>query len=531
EGELEQLRSFATVLPGVFLGVAAFLLNVVLFRLIQLHRSQIATLKAVGYTDRRIGIYYLQLAGVIVLIGIGVGTGLGVVLGRGLTELYAEFFRIPVLAYRLQGSVFATAALISIVAAVTGALRGVFSIVRMPPAEAMRPPAPATYRTSLLERLRLQRVFGESARMIVREISRAPLRALISGVAIAFAMAITITGRFGYDMIEEFVELQFEGVMREDLTLVYAQPEGNAATRELARLPGVLRAEGLRIVPARLRSGNQWRDVALFGYPEGSELRQLLDNRGRVHDIPSEGVVLTRLLAEILGVELGDRVRAEVREGRRPTLSLSVAGVVDDPVGLNGHMSLTHLSTLLREAPRVSAGLLRVAPGATPVIRERADQMPGVVDVSANSDLVARFHEQTGEYFWAMTLILSAFAAAIAVGVIYNNARVMLSTRQRDLASLRVLGFTRREIAAIMIGELSLQVALAIPFGFLLGKWGAAGVMATVHPERFRFPAVVGADTYGFAVLVVVGSALIAGLLVRRRVYHMDLIGVLKTRE
>ena len=531
DGELEQLRSFATVLPFVFLGVAAFLLNVVLFRLIQLHRAQIATLKAVGYDDRRIGIHYLKLAGTVVFVGIAVGTGLGAYLGEALTELYAKYFHIPVLAYRLQPYVFFYAAGISLVAAVTGALRGVLNIVRMPPAEAMRPPAPASYKTTFLERLRLHRVFGESARMIIREISRSPLRAVISAVAIAFAMAITITGRFGYDLIEEFVELQFETVMREDMTLVFSQSEGLSATRELARLPGVIRAEGLRVVPARLRQGAQWRDVGLYGYPEGGQLRQLVDKEGEVHRIPSEGVVLTALLGEILDLDVGDRVRAEIREGRRPTLELTVVGLVEDPVGLNGHMSLSHLSDLLREAPRASAGIIRIGPGTASEIRRRADEMPGVIDVSATDDLVARFHEQTGGYFWAMTLILSMFASAIAVGVIYNNARVMLSMRQRDLASLRVLGFTKREIAAIMSGELSLQVLLAIPVGFFLGKWGAVAVMSTVEPERFRFPVVVGLDTYVFAVAVVLLSALVAGLLVRRRVYHMDLIGVLKTRE
>ena len=531
EGELEQLRAFATVLPLVFLGVAAFLLNVVLFRLIQLHRGQIATLKAVGYDDRRIGSHYLTLTVLIVFLGVGLGTALGVWLGRELTELYSEFFRIPVLTYRLQPSVFASAAGVSILAGLAGALRGVLKVARMPPAEAMRPPAPTTYRRTVLERTGITRLFGTTGRMVIREIERAPLRTAASALGIAFAMAIMITGRFGYDMIEVFVDLQFSRIMREDMTVVFTEARSESAIRELAHLPGVTRAEGLRAVPTRFRVGNRWRDAVIYGYPEGTELRQLRDKLGNLHIVPSRGVALTSILGEILDVEPGDVVQAEIQEGRRPTLSLVVASLVEEPVGLQGHMDLEELAALLREAPAFSFGLLAAGTDAEAGIRSGTDDLPGVLDVISTRDMVARFHEQTGDYFWVMTLMLSLFSAAIAVGVIYNNARVMLSVRQRDLSSLRVLGFTKREIAAIMAGELGAQVLLAIPLGAALGNWGAQGVMATVSPERFRFPTVVGADTYLFAVLVLVASALIAGLLVRRRVYHLDLIAVLKTRE
>jgi putative ABC transport system permease protein len=531
EGELAQLDTMATVVPTIFLAVAAFLLNVVLARLVQLQRPQIATLKAVGYPNRRIGLHYLQLVTVVVLIGALAGTAVGAWLGSGLTELYTQFFRFPVLAYRLDPRIVAVAVGVSFAAAVIGAFATARRVAQLPPAEAMRPAGPATYRPTLLDRWGLNALLRPGARMILREIERRPWRLVLSSLGIAMAVAILVVGRFFHDSMDYLMTVHFDAAMREDLSVTFDRPMPDRVTRELAHIPGVLRAEGMRSVPVRFRSGPRKRDSALWGYPDDGELRRLLNSDSHQVPLPPNGVVLTRKLAEILEVNAGDRITVEPREGDRADRRVRVARLVDEMFGLQGHMRLDAVHELMGEQPNVSMVLLRIDPHERTEVVRRLRDRPAITSVERRERMFENFREQSGEMIFVFTFILAVFAATIAIGVVYNNARVALSMRSRDFASLRVLGFTRGEISSILLGELAVQTLVAIPLGLAIGTWMSELVSMTVDPENYRIPVIISVRTYAFATLVTLGSALVSALLVRRKVDHLDLIGVLKTRE
>lgn len=529
--EIQQLEQLATVVPLIFLAVAAFLLNIVLSRLIHLQRPQIAALKALGYADLAIGLHFLKLVSVVVVIGAALGIVAGVYLGQGMTEIYTQFFHFPVLRYRLDWRVALVAIGVSLGAAVAGSTVAVRQVVRLPPAEAMRPPAPPRYTRTLLERLGVFALFGTSARMVIREITRRPLRTTLSALGISMAVAIMVSGRFGMDAFEHLVDQVFQTAMTEDLAVTFVRPMPERAVRELEHLPGVSRAEGMRVVPVRFSHGHRHRDSTLFGHPDELSLRTLLDMDGDEVEVPPEGILLNSKLAEILEVEVGETVRVHVREGQRGTHDIPVAGLIDEMYGLQGYMRMDALNRVLREGRSVSMVLLDVDPRFMGEVRRRLRDMRGVQSQFRRTALVERVRQQTGETWGAMTFILTLFAATIAVGVVYNNARVALSMRSRDLASLRVLGFTRREISAVLLGELAVQVLLAIPIGLVFGTWMAEGIMATADPERYRMPAVISSQTYAFATAVTLVAGLVSALLVRRKLDHLDLIGVLKTRE
>jgi putative ABC transport system permease protein len=530
QGELSQLEQFATAIPVIFLLVAAFLLYIVLARLVFLQRTQIATFKAVGYTGREIGMHYIKLVSVIVLIGAVIGIGLGVWLGGGMTNLYARYFRFPVLVYRLDVSVAVTGVLISLASALLGALAAVWSIARMPPAEAMQPPAPPIYRQGFLDRYALQRVLGTSAMMVVRELRRRPMRTLLSSLGIAAAVGIMVMGRFGFDSFEFLMQEVYHKGNRGDLLLSLLEPVPEGDLRALAHLPGVIDVEGTRTVPVRFRAGPVWRDSAILGAADQPRLRLVLDRAAREVALP-DGLSISRKLGEILGVGVGDTVEVEIREGNWGWLALPVAALVDDASGLLGYMPQSALHQVIGEEVSVNGVQIRVDPAHEAEVRARLVAMPMVGRVVRKQVMIERMYQQTGENMGFMTFILTLFAATIAIGVVYNNARVALSMRSRDLASLRVLGFTRGEISAILLGELAVQVILALPIGLWLGTVWARGVMAGVDPEVFRMPVIISAQTYAFAVAVAVAAGIASALLVRRKLDHLDLIGVLKTRE
>ena len=281
----------------------------------------------------------------------------------------------------------------------------------------------------------------------------------------------------------------------------------------------------------RFRSGHSHRDAAILGYPEGGDLRQLRDRYAKLAPMPPDGVVLTDVLADILRVRPGDRIEVDIHEGQRGKRQLVVSGTVDDAMGLLGHMPAEALARFMNETPKVNMALLRVDPSQSEVLDARLKDMPYVVSVTRRADLLARFESQSANMITTMAAIIMLFAATITVGVVYNNARVALSVRARDLASLRVLGFTRGEISGILLGEMALQVLLALPLGLVFGRLLVEGVAASVDPEQWRMPVVITVRSYAIALLVALISAAISGMLVRRRLDKLDLIGGRPTRE
>jgi putative ABC transport system permease protein len=531
DGELVQLESMSTILPGIFLAVAALLVNMVLSRLVLLQQPEIATLKALGYSSLRVGLHFLELVLLVGVLGTVLGLVLGELIGAKLVALYAQYFKLPDLAFELDVGDALLAVGISWLAAGAGAFASVRRVVALPPAEAMRPSAPTRYVRSLLDRLRLARAVGPSVQMIARELERRPLRTLLSSAAIAAATGLTVVGGWYYDGIEALLETQFHEIMREDAAITLTEARDVRALGGLEQLPGVIEAEGARVVPVRFRNAHRYRDGAVWGYPDEIEMRQLRDRYGHRVALPPDGIVLTDVLAEILGVEVGGVIELEIREGNRETQRVTVAGLVEESMGLQGHMTSGALHRLLREEPKLSVAFLRVDPVAGTDLDRRLKDLPYVADVTRRASLLARFRDQSANMILTAAAIISLFAATITVGVVYNNARVALATRARDLASLRVLGFTRAEISSILLGELAIQVLLAVPFGLVFGLWLVTAMASTVDPETYRLPVILTPATYAFAAAVTLGASLASALLVRRRLDRLDLIGVLKTRE
>jgi len=529
--EMEQLRTWATVVPLIFLSVSAFLVNVVLSRLVSLQRPEIATLKAVGYSNWNVGLHFFKLVVVFVLLGAVLGITMGAVLGRGLTGLYTTVFHFPLFSYRLSPGVILAGTSISLAAALVGAASAVRQVVKLTPAEAMRPASPAVYRPLLSERLGLGWLISQAGRMVIRELERTPLRTLLSAGGIAAAIAILVVGRVGQDAFEQLIDVQFQRAWREDLSIAFRDPVPSRAIRELSHLPGVRRAEGMRTLGVRAQAGSVVRDVALLGYPEDAELRRVLDRQGRLLSLPAEGALISEQLGEALRIQPGHMVDIKVLEGERRTYPIRVAGLVDDLAGLQIYMRRGALEKMLGETPTANTALLRVDPSHLAEVQRRLNEMPQVAGISSRPAVIRRFREQSGESMFIISAVLTAFAATIAIGVVYNNARVALSMRSRDLASLRVLGFTRGEISGILLSELALQVLVALPLGIVLSRWFAAWVVSISHPERFRVPGEVSSERLAFAVLVAVIAATVSGLLVRRKLDDLNLVAVLKTRE
>jgi putative ABC transport system permease protein len=531
ENELSQLRTFGFFVPAIFLMVAAFVLNIALTRALALQRPQLAALKALGYTNRELAWHYIKWALVIALGGALLGVGLGAWMGTGMIQLYNQYFRFPTLIFQLTPGVVIAAGLVALVAGGLGAATAVRRAVRIPPAEAMRPEPPARFRRSVIETPALRRRLPTALRMVFRNLERHPGRALSSIVGIAFASAIFQFGVGFVDAMEQLIETQFYVAERQHVTLNFIEPASPDVRHALARLPGVLLSEPQRVVPARLRAGARERTLAITGVPGTPELRRVVDLYGEVVPLPAGGVVISAILARVLDVKPGDDIQAEVLEGHQPVLPLHVTGIVDDTFGLSAFMEIGELHRLMREAPVWSSAALFVDAQRETALLTALKAMPAVAGVAVKQTVVDNFRQTMAENMGLMLTFNVGFAGIIAFGVVYNAARVSLSERHRELASLRVLGFTRAEISLILLGELAVLTIAALPIGAVVGAGLTAATVHSFESEIYRFPLVVTPRVMALAALVVIAASLVSALVVRRRLDRLDLVGVLKIRE
>ena len=530
-GEFQQLKQSARIFPTIFIFVAAFLLNVVMSRTISMQREQIGILKAFGYTNGAIGMHYAKLVVLIITPGLAGGVAGGIWFGRMLGDIYMAVYRFPSLVYTLYPHVVLEALLISVFSALAGTFFSLAKAARQPPSEAMRPEPPARYRVTLLEKTAIGRALTQPSRMILRNLSRKPVRTSLSIIGIAVAGATMIASGFFKDSVNFIIDVQFIRSQKEDMMVNFVEPSSFKTLYELKNLPGVRAAESYRRVPARFISGHKSYRTAIYGVEPDSRFHLLLDANLRRVAIPSEGIVINDHLAQMLDVKAGDLLTVEILEGAKPVRRIPVVGTAKLFLGVLGYMETGALNRLMREGNAVSGAYLLTDSLQNKNLYRTFNEMPRVSGIVMRRNDIRNFHDIQARGMLFFTFIATIMACSIAFGVVYNSARIAFSERSRELASLRVLGYTRGEISYILLGELGLITLIAIPLGFLAGKMLCGYIARALASDLFRVPLIIESNTYALAAAVVLASASLSGLVVRRRLDTLDLVEVLKTRE
>lgn len=529
--ELTQLEAMSYVLPPIFLAVAAFLVNMTLARLITLEREQIGLLKALGYHSWSIAWHYMKLALAISMLGVVIGWGVGALAGRGMAGLYAEFYKFPFLFFRDRPDVFAISGLAAIAAGALGSLMAVRSVLSLSAAVAMAPPAPLTYRRGMLDRLGLIRALPHALTMAMRNMNRRPLRAVVTVVGITLSTGLLVGGLSTEDSLEYMIDASFFVAERQQASLSFARPIGPAGIESVRRLPGVVAAEPFRGVPVALSHGHIDRRSQLVGMPAHTDLSRIIDVELKPVSMPSGGLVLSEAMAHALGARVGETVEAEILDGRGRVLSLPVVQITQQFLGLGAYMEIGALNRALGEGSLASGAHLAIDDNQTDALYEAVKATPAIAGISLQRRSLEALRETIGENIGLSRAIYVGLAVIIVFGIVYNSMRIQLSERARELASLRVLGFTRTEVSEIFLSELALLTLIAIPLGWVFGYGMAVSIMQASESELFRFPLLIARATYANASVVVLAATAISAYVVQRRVAQLDLVAVLKTRE
>lgn len=529
--EIDGLRAMSSGVPPIFLAVAAFLLYIVVSRMVQAEREQIGLVKAFGYTNVEVGAHYFKLILAIAAGGALAGCLAGIAAGRALIGVYLEFFKFPFLVFQLDPQAFVIGFSVSVLAASAGGLivlRGVFALT---PATAMRPPAPPDYSRAGRIGQSLNRLLDQPSRMVLRRLTRQPGRMAGAVIGIAAGMALSVGMISILSGFDRTLALTFDVIDRSDVTVSFTEAMSEKTILELQRMPGVIEVEPVRIVPAVLRNGLKTYRGAINGLVTEPRLNRAVDKDVMTIPMRQEGVILATALADILDISPGETLTVEVREGRQPVLDIPVIGIAETLLGSPAYMELGALNRALREPNRVSGAYLRVDGAQRESVYRQLKDMPSVAGVSLKTDARDAFQTLMDTGAGSMRFIMAAIAAIITFGVVYNAARIAYAERARDLASLRVIGFTKGEVAFVLLGELAAVTLVALPVGALLGYYLSFGIAAGFSSDLYQIPAIFTPESYGVAALAVITAAVASGWLVKRDIDRADLITALKTRE
>ncbi|MBI4658588.1 MAG: FtsX-like permease family protein [Verrucomicrobia bacterium] len=529
--EIRVLQTLSIGFPVVFLSVAAFMTNAVLSRLLALQREQIAILKAFGFTNRQIAAHYLKFAFVMVAGGTGLGGVGGIVLGHRIVNLYHLFFRFPELTFRLDRSALLLALMVSAGAAIAGVFSAVRRAARLPPAEAMRPEPPANYRPAFVERTGIAHFLSHTFRIAVRNLERKPIQAVFTIAGLALATGILIVPNCFRDGVRAILEYQWDIVQRQDIGIGLVEPGTDKVRHALRELPGVLAVEAFRYSPVRLHFGPRRRQLVIQGLSSDGLHNRVIDAAYHQIQLPAQGLVVSAKLAEVLGAKVGDELRVEVLEGKRLTRHVPLVGLAEDFAGMAAYMDLRGLNRLLGEGDLITGASFSVDAAHRRDFLLALKEIPKLSWVAIKESLRANFRQTTAASINLIQTIYLTFATVVAFGVVYNNARISLAERARELATLRVVGFSRREVGTVLVTELVILALIAVPIGLAVGTGFASAILKAVNTETVRLPLVLTARNYAMAVLTVTVASTLSALFVLRKLNQLNLVSALKAPE
>jgi len=531
DSELEQLAAMSRIIPPIFLFVSAFLINMILSRLIALEREQIGLLKAIGYGRAAIAVHYVKLVVAIAAIGLVIGFAAGTWLGQGLTKFYGDFFHFPFLIFRRDPELYAIAAVVALGASVAGAIKSVGAAVKLPPAVAMSPPAPTRYARMGIEHLAAFKAMTQLTMMALRHMVRWPMRSAVTTFGTALAVSLLITATFMLDSLELMIDVTYFQSNRQDATITLIDERDDRVIQAAAQLPGVMRAEPYRVVAVRLKHGHRSRRLSIQGQPRGMDLSRILDRNHTPVSLPASGLVVSERVAELLAIQRGDTIQVDILEGRRGTKTVTVTDIITSYFGLLAYMDFHALNRMLGDGPQVTGIHVAYDEALTGDLFRAIKGLPAVSAIALLRISLAKFRETIARNITVSTTIYVVLSVIIAFGVVYNSARIQFSERAREFASLRVLGFSSNEVSRVLMTELAVLVVLAQPLGWAIGYGFARLVTKGFESDLYTIPFLIERDTYAAASLVVIAAAAVSAMLVRRRINQLDMIRALKTRE
>ncbi len=530
--EIAGLWATATVMPLIFLAVAALVLNIIMIRLAQRQRTTIGTLKAMGYSNRQILGHYLSFGVVIGILGGLIGCGLGLLMALGMIEMYKLFFQFPHFVFRVYPDLLGIGILVSVVFAVFGTVRGVLEVLRLAPAEAMRPKPPERGGRIFLERFPLLwKCFDFHTQMALRNVFRNRIRTLTGVISTALSISLIFMSLVLYDSFLYMIDYQFEQVAHSDVDVGLREEKSIAALWEIRQLPGVDYAEPILGLRCDMAHGRHHRRVSITGLASGHRLTTPMQSGGKPIEIPSQGIVLSKKLAELLDAHIGDTLEVTPVRGYRVTKRVPVASIVESFLGMDCYADQKYLSGVVGEAYAVNSVQLSVNPAQMQEFFKAVKRRPNIQGVSVREDAKENIQKTVIDTSGFSIGIMVCLAGAIAFGSTLNNSLVEIGDRMSEISTLRVLGYRPYQVAGLLMRQTIATFLVGLILAFPLGYAMVHGLASAYDSELYRIPVIIRPMVAVNTIVLSVLFVAIAELIVYRQITKLDWLEGVKVKE
>ncbi len=530
--ELDSIKSLTTFLPFIFLSIAAAIQFVILRRMVRNQRAQIGVIKALGYSNGQIILHYSTYALLVGLIGAILGAITGWLFSGILTDFYLLYFNLPHSPGGFNSKAIIYGFIISIVVGLAAGWSAARQVSKIQPAESMRPVPPKTGSKSIVENWSALWIrLGSDWKISLRNISRNRGRFMLTTVGIALAVALLVISYFMNDAVDYMMQSIFHD-QKYDLMIRVATPVKEGELSSIAAIDGVLKVEPFLELPVRMTYKGKSEDDVLTAYNPAMSLKKIADEKGRELNIPAQGVLLSNSQAQKLGVRVGEDVEIETLLPQGPTHRsfIRVAGISHQMIGSATYVDLEVANRLLEAQNLISGAMLKSEAGKASLVEERLGEMLNIASISSREKEIANFEANLGAMIYTVGIMV-LFAMILGLAIVYNASLMTFVERERELASLKVIGYSNKELAGILGKENLLQSILGIALGLPLGKIMATGFISSIETDLYSFPVIIYPLTYVFSTLTAIVFIIIAHRLAIRGVNRINLVETLKNRD
>ncbi len=533
QAELDGLRSITLVLPLMFLGIAAAIQFVILRRMVKAQRSQIGVMKAIGYNNFRIIAHYTSYALAVSMLGAILGTILGLILAGSISQVYAQFFNLPggMQGYNMEAIIYGFILSLSV-----GAVAGISasrSVTRIYPAQAMRPEPPQSNGKSLFEKWPLLwRNLDPGWKMTFRNIGRNRGRFALTLLGVVFAVALLIIAFFSNDSVDYIMKRYFYEGQSYDLSIRFNSLIQEKELLTISRLDGVQKVEAFLELPVKIHFQGQAQDEVLLAYPPDLSMKTMESGDGQLIKIPPDGILINQRTAAKLGVKEGDEVELETLLPIGPVHrdTIRIVGETRQLIGGGSYINLERANRILQERNLVSGTMVKVETGKVELVESEINKMLGVASVLSRQKELQNFEKNMASMNYSVALMI-IFAVVLGFAIVYNSSVMNFAERQREIASLRVIGYSIQEVSSLLLKENLLQSLLGVLLGLPFGRFVAGAYVESVSTDLYTLPVIIYPLTYLFSALGGIIFIILAHRFAIKGIKDLDLVATLKNSD
>lgn len=530
--EMKGLKATGGSFPVVFFIVAAVIIYITMGRIVENQRTQIGVLKAFGFSNLSILLHYLSYSIIIAVVGNIIGAVLGMYLGKGFTELENMYFHLPVTDMKMYPELVIPASMLTLFFCLLAGYNACKRAFRIMPSEAMRPKAPLKGKKILIERITvLWGKLGYSWKMILRNVFRYKRRALMTSIGVVFATAITFISFGMMDSINFLMDQQYSNIQNYDIKVSFTKYLNLEELSYIRSIPHVVKLEPVVETGVEVSNGWKKKDIGFTALINNPEIYKATDKEGTPLELPDNGILIPEKLSKLLDAGPGDTVQIKSYLPGKEKKDIMVKGVVAQYIGSSVYSSIDSMNYLIGEGRIANSAVMIIdSPDNERAVIDKLKEIPAVGSVQSKSDAYNNLMRNMSS-MTAFIGVMIILAAVLSVAVVYNIATINIFERQRELATLKVLGFKDKEVRSLIFNENYLITLFGAMVGLPFGNWLGNAMMSMYDTDAYSFIFTATNEAYILSAALTAGFTVLANLTLMGKIRNINMVEVLKSNE